>query len=89
MHFGINDGSISHLGCQIPEGYRIRLGPSERAAVPLLDKDLLDLRETVGPQFCALLHEGYKVEIEAVVSAMGTPAPIFQLAETTQFMPGR
>ena len=79
-YLGISDSFLSRLSCHIPESYRIPLAPSERAAVPVIEQELLELRETVGQECFTLLKQGYKIELEAVVTALGVSDPIVSLA---------
>jgi hypothetical protein len=79
IHFGVNDSLCERLKVVIPDSFTIPLSPSERAALPLLEKVFPDFADTVGPVCAKRLHDGYKVETEAVVSALGSPGPVVQL----------
>jgi hypothetical protein len=79
-YFGISDSFLSKLCCRIPESFRIQLSPAELAAVPVVEQELLELPKTVGPECFALLKQGYKIELEAVVTALKTAASILSLA---------
>ncbi len=79
-HFGISDEYLSKLGVDVPASFVMKCSPSECALRPLLDKTLPDYREIVGERCCELLVSGRKMEIEAVVSALGSPSQLLMPA---------
>ncbi|HVT26555.1 MAG TPA: hypothetical protein VHE81_00920 [Lacipirellulaceae bacterium] len=79
-HVGINDRFLSKLGISVPVSYRIRLGPAGTAAVSALDNVLPDANDTLGRDCRRTLKEGYKIELEAVVSTIGNADPILAAA---------
>lgn len=79
VHFGVNDSLCERLRLTIPDNFTIPLSPSEQAALPLLAKLFPDFADTVGPVCAKRLHDGYKVEVEAIVSALGNQMPMVNL----------
>jgi hypothetical protein len=79
-HLGINDRFLSKLGVTVPMSYRIRLEPAETAAVSVVDDLLPDAHDTLGTDCLRILKDGYKIELEAIVSALGKADPILSAA---------
>jgi hypothetical protein len=71
VHHGINDSLIAALDVVMPNGYRIQLNSTEAAAVAELDELIPDIHDVLGPVCFRVLNEGYKIELEAVMTAMG------------------
>jgi hypothetical protein len=79
QHHGINDRFIAGLNVLIPKTYRIPLCSSEKAAFSVLNAILNDIKETLGPECYEILQGGYKIELEAVATALGAAAPLFRM----------
>lgn len=75
-HYGVNDLLLARLQVVVPETFTIELSTSERNALPLVEHVIPDLNEVAGPECKALLLAGRKIEVEAVISALGAPAPL-------------
>jgi hypothetical protein len=71
-YLGVGDKYLDGLKVKIPDSFTMQLCKSELASRPLLEKVCPDFRELVGVRGANLLDGGRKIEIEAVVSAMGT-----------------
>lgn len=80
VHHGINDSFVAALDVVIPNTYRIQLKPTEAAAVAELGELIPDVRDVLGPECFRILNEGYKIELEAVVSALGSARPLLTTA---------
>jgi hypothetical protein len=79
-HIGINDQFISRLGVNVSESFHIALHQTEKAAVSILEDLIPDVRAVIGTKCSDLLNEGYKIELEAIVSAVGSASPLLSVA---------
>ena len=75
-YLGISDGYLSQLGVVVPEAFIMSCAPCERSSLTLLGSVLPDFRELIGPVCAALLDDGRKIELEAVVSSLSPPGPL-------------
>jgi hypothetical protein len=75
-HLGISDNFLARLNAEIPNHFTIPLSESELASLKLLEKVCPDIRELIGVQCSKRLASGYKIEIEAVVSLLGSASPL-------------
>jgi hypothetical protein len=80
VHLGVNDSYLAELQVDLPDSFILRCSPSERKSRSLLETVFPDLRATVGPRCAQLLKRGRKIELDAVVSALGSVAPILRPA---------
>lgn len=71
-YFGIGDKFINDRRVEIPDSFRIELSKSEGESLALLKEVRPDYREFVGDRCVKQLDDGYKIEIEAVISALGS-----------------
>lgn len=78
-HFGVNDALLENLQAIVPPSFTIELGEEEVRALSLLDEVFPDLENTVGATCATLLRDRRKIELEAVVSAVGSQTPILKL----------
>jgi hypothetical protein len=76
FHIGVSDGYLETLSADLPDSFILRSSPFEVASLELLERVFPDVRATVGERSSRLLNEGRKIELEAVVSALGSPARI-------------
>lgn len=83
VHHGINDSLIAALDVVIPQTYRIRLNSTEAAAVAELGELMPDVCDALGPTCLRILNEGYKIELEAIQSALGSAGPLLRSATST------
>jgi hypothetical protein len=72
VHLGISDSFLAELRVDLSDTFVIDCSQSERESLPLLLDVFPDFRETVGRECADLLDKGRKIELEAVVSALGT-----------------
>jgi hypothetical protein len=77
-HLGINDSYLDELQVCLPDSFAMKCSLSERRSLPLLQKAFPRLSAIVGARCAELLEHGRKIELEAVVSAIGATAPILQ-----------
>ncbi len=75
-HLGVNDAYLAALKVDLPESFILACSPSEQASLPLLEEILPDLGQTLGPMCYSTLQQGRKIELEAIVSTLGTPNSI-------------
>jgi len=68
---GISDWYLDRLKAKLPESFTIQLSRSEQRSLPLLRRVLPDVNTLVGEQCGELLARRRKIELEAVVSALG------------------
>jgi hypothetical protein len=68
---GVSDRLALALDVQIQDTPAIPFADSEREAVSLLGEVCPDYRELVGPKCAALLDQGRKIEVEAVILTPG------------------
>lgn len=66
---GAGDRLLNLLGISQPDRLAMPLATSEKNSLELLRRTLADLDEIVGPQSSRLLHHGYKIELEAIMTA--------------------
>jgi hypothetical protein len=71
-YVGVNDSFLSALHVAPTELPVIPLAASEQASLVLLEKAFPDFRDAVGHQCAQMLDDGYKLELEGVVSAGGS-----------------
>jgi hypothetical protein len=71
LHYGINDVFLALLNVTIPKAYQIPLKESETAAVAELPELVPDIEVVLSTNCFQLLKRGYKIELEAVVTAVG------------------
>jgi hypothetical protein len=67
-HIGVSDTLLADFAVPVPQWCIMRCADSELAARSVIQQVLPNLAETVGPQCAALLAEGRKIELEAIVS---------------------
>jgi spore coat protein CotF len=79
-HIGINDQFIARLGVNVTESFHIALHQTEKAAVAILEDLFPNVRTVLGDKCLSLLREGYKIELEAIVSALGSASPLLSAA---------
>lgn len=66
-HLGINDQLIAALAVEIHLRSHIQFSETEEAlAFPVLENLAVDLPKLIGPKCTALLHAGYKLELEGL-----------------------
>jgi hypothetical protein len=75
---GVGDALLATLRTPLPEMFRIPCTPAERNGIAFMEQVFPDFRGTVGAECARSLRSGEKIEIEAVVSATGTPATVLQ-----------
>jgi hypothetical protein len=68
---GVSDRLVLALDVQIQDTPAIPFADSEREAVSMLGEVCPDYRELVGPKCAALLDQGRKIEVEAVILTPG------------------
>jgi hypothetical protein len=79
-HLGVSDSFLARLQIDLPESFMVRCSPEEEESLSLLEQVFPDFREIVGPKCAQTLERKHKIEIEAVVSTMGTVAGLLQPA---------
>jgi hypothetical protein len=79
-HLGVNDQYLKDLKVRLPGSFTLKLSESEQESRKLLAVAFPRLRKTLGDHCADLLGQGRKIELEAVVSALGTPKPILRPA---------
>jgi len=67
QHLGVSDRFLQTLWIEATDRLLIRMAPSERDALPLLDIALPDWRTLVGARCTDLLQAGRKFEVEAAM----------------------
>lgn len=77
-HLGVNDALLDSLQLDLPLSYKMTLSDSERDSLGLLREVFPDLSAVVGVNCAALLELGRKIELEAVVSELGSPARLLE-----------
>ena len=77
---GVGDALCRKLQIHPSNNWMICLSDSEMQARSLVHRFLPELEVTVGADFAKVLADGRKVEIEAIVSATGSAAPIIAAA---------
>ena len=75
-HLGVSDAFLRKLDVRLPDSFVMRCAPTEISSLTFLAEVFSDFREVVGSNCAKLLEEGRKIELEAVVSALGESAPI-------------
>lgn len=75
-HFGVNDSFIEKLNVQLPDSFIMSCAPSEISSLSCLAAVFPDFGSVVGDRCAALLNEGRKSELEAIVSALAGTRPI-------------
>jgi len=75
-HLGISDSYLAALKAKVPPSFHIRYSPTEEASLRLLAEAFADWPAVVGPQCAALVEQQKKIELEAVVSALGSAGPL-------------
>jgi hypothetical protein len=73
---GTSDPYLAALQASLPESFLMSCSPSERAGLALVHEVFPDFCETIGPGCAELVDSGRKIELDAIVSALGTPVPI-------------
>ncbi|HUY92124.1 MAG TPA: hypothetical protein VMV10_25505 [Pirellulales bacterium] len=76
LHLGVSDAYLAALQLSLSESFVVRCSNSERSTMETLAAVFPDFREVTGPKCASLLEQGSKIEVEAVVSAAGSAAPI-------------
>ena len=76
VYLGISDVYLRALKVSLPEPFVQRCAPSEQESMSLLSTVFPDYREVVGESCSRLLEQARKIELEAVVSALGSPAAL-------------
>jgi hypothetical protein len=79
VHLGVNDALLAQLNANVPDHYTIPLSPAESGAIELVERTLPDLHELVGPRCTGILQSQRKLEIEAVISTLGSAKPLLEL----------
>lgn len=72
-YLGVSDRYLDRLGVEIPDNYTISLSTWEIMALDVLEVVCPEYRDLVGPNGAAILADGRKIELEAVMSALGPP----------------
>jgi hypothetical protein len=67
---GITDHFITALEVVLPESFRILMNSAETAATRELQQLFPDVGQLIGNNCCQILREGYKIEVEAIYSAL-------------------
>ncbi|MCC9606794.1 hypothetical protein LOC68_16075 [Blastopirellula sp. JC732] len=67
-YLGVSDELIAASGMSLTSNVTIELSPDELEALDLVREALVDLPDLLGPQCAALLEQGRKVEVEALIS---------------------
>ncbi len=80
-YLGVSDDFLNSLQVCPTESLVIASAPSEEKSLVLLEKVFPDFRETVGHKCAKILMRGQKIELEAIVSAEGSIAPMLASAE--------
>ncbi len=80
VHLGVCDTFLTSLQAHVPETYWLQLSPAEADSRRFLDDCFRDVRAVVGPICAEMLAKGMKLELEAVVSALGSPSLLLQRA---------
>ena len=79
-HVGVNDRLLSELNVTVPDSYTIALDSEEVEAVALLERVAPDTESFLGSTSLNLLRSGRKIEQEAIVTVLGSQAPILKYA---------
>jgi hypothetical protein len=75
-YLGVGEKFLADRRVEIPDSFRIRLSDSEIESLKLLKTVSPDYRALIGDRCAMLLDDGYGIEIEAVVSSLGTVTPL-------------
>lgn len=70
-HLGINDLFLERVKVVVPRRYQIRMRSSEVTACVAITQTIPDLAQMLGPNCFQVLANGYKIEIEAIISSIG------------------
>ena len=81
-YLGISDQYISALSVNLPKTYVMTCTTAEHESLPLLKDVFPEFESIIGSQSAQLLADGKKIEIEAVVSALGSAERLLQPAVT-------
>lgn len=79
-HLGVSDAYLSKLRLSPAQCHSLPCNPSEAESLSILDDVLPDLAEVVGPACASLLLQRRKIELDAVVTALGSPASLLRPA---------
>ncbi|MEX0678262.1 MAG: hypothetical protein WD063_14370 [Pirellulales bacterium] len=74
VYLGVSDAYLLALNVSIARSFTLQFTPSEQESMSLLSTVFPDYREVVGESCSRLLEQARKIELEAVVSALGSPA---------------
>ena len=79
-YLGLGDELLASLEMSSTESIRIRCTRSERQAVALLNKVFPDYPDRIGDNCAALLRQGYKIELEAMLGSKQLVVPVLESA---------
>src|SRR5262245_40675597 len=68
IHFGLNDGMQQRIGYSMPSNCQIRLNTPERNAVANIEQFVPDMRDLLGPNAFDVWQNGFKFEVETLLS---------------------
>lgn len=72
-YLGVSDRYLDRLEAKIPHNYTVSLSAWEIRALDVLEAVCPEYRDLVGPNGAAILADGRKIELEAVMSSLGPP----------------